>query len=218
MNRTLVLAAVAAALSGCTTIGKQPLSEAALSELRGQPVAQTTRKLPDFAAMTPTKAAFGMLGAVATISAGNAIIAENRISDPADAVAAGLASALAGRYAAKVVASPIAVSSDDAGQVAAATDGSARFVVDVQTINWSFVYFPTDWTHYRVIYTAKARLIDTQSKSVVAEGFCKRIPESNVDAPTYDDLVSNQAAGLKAQLASAADECLKTLKAEMLRI
>jgi hypothetical protein len=69
-----------------------------------------------------------------------------------------------------------------------------------------------------LIYTAKARLIDTQTRAVVAEGFCKRIPETNTNAPTYEQLLLNDAALLKQELSKAASECVRTLKTEMLSL
>jgi hypothetical protein len=218
MNKLLLLAAAGLTLTGCATYEKRPVSQDAAKELRGQSVATTTRKLPDFTAMTPTKAAFGLLGAAAMVSDGNNIVNTNKVADPANAIASRLSSALSASYAASVAPTPVAVTSDDVAAIAAGTNGAARFVLDVQTINWSFVYFPTAWGSYRVIYTAKARLIDTTAKTVVAEGFCKRIPEDSTNAPSYDDLVANEATRLKSELALATEECVKTLKAEMLAV
>ena len=218
MNKLLLLAAAGLTLSGCATYEKRPVSQDAAKELRGQSVAVTTRKVPDFSAMTPTKAAFGLLGAAAMVSDGNNIIATNKVADPANAIASSLSAALSTAYGTTVAPTPVTANSDDVAAIAAGTQGAARFVVDVQTINWSFVYFPSAWGSYRVIYTAKARLIDAQSKTVVAEGFCKRVPEDSKNAPSYDDLVANEAARLKSELALATDECVKTLKAEMLAV
>lgn len=218
MRNFLVLSLITVAASGCTTINRQPVNSKAVSDLKNQTIVQTARKVPDFAAMTAGKAAFALLGAIAMISEGNSIVANNKVADPADSIATGLAAALSNAYGVRVVTPPVVVSSDDVGQVAQASIGAARFVIDVQTINWSFGYFPTDWTHYRVIYTAKARLIDSQSKSVVAEGFCKRIPETNANAPTYDELLANQAALLKSELSLATEACVKSLKSEMLSL
>lgn len=86
-----------------------------------------------------------------------------------------------------LVTPPVKVGVKDSAQITSSANDAVRYVIDAKTINWSIGYFPTDWTHYRTIYTAKARLINVQTKDVVAEGFCKHIPESNVNAPTYDD-------------------------------
>ena len=218
MRKLLTLSLIAIAASGCTTINKQALSPTAASDLKNQTIVKTSRTAPNFAAMTAGKAAFAILGAAAMISEGNQLVASNKVEDPADSIATQLATALSDAHGLRIVTSPVPVSSDDADQVAQASAAVARFAIDVQTLNWSFAYFPTDWSHYRVIYTAKARLIDSQSKAVISEGFCKRIPESNTNAPTYDALLANQAALLKSELSSAAEECVRSLKSEMLSL
>ncbi len=88
----------------------------------------------------------------------------------------------------------------------------------MQTINWSFGYFPTDWNSYRVMYSAKAQLLERSTGKVVAEGFCSRVPEATEDAPSHETLLADNAAVLKRELNLAADECIATLKATMLRI
>jgi len=218
MRRLLVISVAAAMLGGCASINKQPLSSAASATLKGQTVVQSSRKLPDFGAMTPGKAMFGVLGAVAMISEGNKLVATHQVADPANAIARELAAALASAHDLRIVQNPAPVSAQEASALAGELGGKARLLVDVQTVNWSFVYFPTNWSRYRVMYTANARLVDLEAKRVVAEGFCKRIPETDAGAPTYDELMAEGASGLKRELSRAADECVKSLKSEMLGI
>ena len=61
----------------------------------------------------------------------------------------------------------------------------------------SYYDFPTDWNNYRVIYSAKLRVVDTRSQTAVAEGFCSSIPEQDENSPTYDELMADRAARLK---------------------
>lgn len=218
MQRITTLLASVAILTGCATANKQPIDSKALATLKNETVTYTVRKKPDFAAMTPGKAAFALIGAFAMISEGNKLVSDNNVPDPADAISVGLAQALEANQGARLAMPPVSVTADDADQLAGSAKGKARFVIDAKTINWSFVYFPTDWTHYRVIYSAKARLIDADRKVVVAEGFCSRVPKTNENAPTYDELLANDASVLKNELALAAQECVKTLKAEMLSV
>jgi hypothetical protein len=214
--RALVISALSIALvSGCTTINKQALAPASTTLLQNQTVTQTVRKKPDFAAFTVANATFGLVGALAAISKGNDIIALNRIDDPADAIAAGLSQALSAKHGTRVAAPPIAINDDDAKQIAATAKGKARFVVDVQTINWGFNYFPTDWTHYRVHYSGKARLIDVETNAVIAEGGCGQMPESNANAPTYDEMMANSAARLRKELGRSVALCIRSLNKEM---
>jgi len=218
MRFAAVVAIIAMSITGCTTFNKQTIDSKSATEIKKQTVAYTTRKKPDFTAMTAGKAAFAVIGAIAMINEGNSIVASNNIPDPADAIAAGLAKALNTAHGARLVTPPVSIETDEASQIIARANGVARYVLDVQTTNWSFAYFPGDWSHYRVIYFAKARLIDTQTKQVVAEGMCKRVPESITDAPTYDELLARQAARLKSELVAATGECVQVLKKEMLAL
>lgn len=216
MRKTILALIAATAMSGCASFKQQAIEKKSVAGLKGQTVTYTTREKPDFAAMTAGKAAFALVGAIAMITEGNNIISANNIPDPADAIATGLAKELEIAYGAQLITPPTKVSTDDSAKIASNMEGAARYVIDVQTINWSFGYFPTDWTHYRVLYTAKARLIDIQTKDTIAEGFCKHIPESNVNAPTYEELVAKQAVGLKNNLNLITQECINSMKTQML--
>ncbi len=216
MRNITLLLAFTTTLSGCASLNEKSIDKQTAVEIQGQTVTYTVRKKPNFSAITAGKATFALLGAVAMISTGNSIITTNNVADPADIIAAGLAKELENAYAVRLVTPPTSVSENDADHVTESVNGAARFVIDAQTIDWSFTYFPTDWTHYRVMYMAKSRLIDVRTKVVVAEGFCKHIPDGNSNAPTYDELLANDAARLKSELNSAASECIKSMKAQML--
>lgn len=218
MKKILLIVAAAVISTGCASVSKVPMAAATGSAMKEQTVTQTARPKPAFTAMTAGKAAFGMLGAMAMISAGNDIIAGNQVADPADEIARGLADALKTSRGARIAPGATSVSVDDPAAISAAVGGAAKYVLDVQTVGWSFGYFPTDWTHYRVMYTAKARLIDTTSKSVVAEGGCSRMPDTNAGAPTYNELMADNAARLKKELSIAAGICTSQLKTEMLAL
>ena len=99
-----------------------------------------------------------------------------------------------------------------------ASNPGADYVLDVQTLNWSFAYFPTNWTHYRVMYAARVRLIDATSKAVVAEAGCRSVPSDDKDAPTYDQLLADKAALLKSHLAKAAAACADQVARETFKV
>ncbi len=216
MRKILLVSSVAMIATGCATVTKQTISAQSAAVLKHQTITSTTRAVPSFTAFSPGNAVFGLIGGLAAVSNGNSIVAKNNVADPAPAIAAGLMAVLTNSHGTRVVTPAVAVSGDDPSQVANAARGAARFVLDVQTTGWTMLYFSSNWTHYHLMYSAKARLIDTETKNVVAEGVCKHFPESDVGAPTYDEFVDNQAAGLKKELALAADNCVQTLAAEML--
>jgi len=205
-------------LAGCAAPPTQRIDGQALSAVRGQSVATTQRTKADFTTLSPGNAMFGMLGAVAGISEGKRIVTENKVEDPANAIAAALARSLQTGQGAQVVPQPLAIDTDDVARIANAAKGKARFIVDVKTTTWSSGYFPFDWTHYRVMYAANARLIDTETQKVLAQGTCRQVPETNAGAPTSSELFGQGAARLKTIIAAHAQTCLDSLRRDMLGI
>lgn len=212
-----MLLCAAVLTTGCVSVNNRPLADSSAASLSGAEIAQTTRERPSFSAMTAGKAAFGLLGAAAMISAGNAVVTDNDIKDPAGKIGEALVVALAEKHGAKPSDARVSATSGKASEIVRDAPSSTRFVLDVQTINWSYGYFPTDWNSYRVIYSAKAQLIERSSGTVVAEGFCSRVPEESDDAPSHDALLADGAAVLKRELDLATESCISTLKATMLR-
>nr|WP_036230436.1 hypothetical protein [Massilia sp. JS1662] len=202
-------------LAGCASMpAPRPLDTAGLAAVRNQTVAVTVRPKPGFSVLTPSNAGLAGIG-IFVGDDGNRIIAEHRVADPADAIAQALARALHDAHGGQPVAAPIAVDDRDVARIAAQAKGKARFVIDVETRAWRMSYFPTDWTHYQVPYIAVARLIDADTAGVLAESTCNLAPETNAGAPTYDDLVANGAAGLKASLAASAATCAARFRRDM---
>jgi hypothetical protein len=170
---------------------------------------------PSFLAQTPGKAMFGLLGVAAMVSAGNKIAADDGLEDPATAIGAALSTELSRRYGARLSTSPIAVV-DDERAVKAAGGPRADLILDVRTSGWGFIYFPDDWSHYRVDYAVKLRLIDAKTKRPIAEGVCATPTDQNEDAPTYDELLANAGQRLKEELQSAAKFCVSKLSSDVL--
>lgn len=201
MRQLIVLVAGLVTLTSCVSTKIVPLQQARMASLQGKTLTVAKREKPAFAAITAGKAAFGLIGATAMLVKGNSIVQGNNIEDPAEYIASELAGDLASAHAMAVV----------------PAESGADFLLDVRTVNWSFTYFPTDWNSYRVIYSAKLKLIDTRSRKVLAEGFCARIPEQTDSAPGYDELLADQAARLKQELTAGADHCIAELRAKVLR-
>lgn len=220
MKKWIVPIAAAMLLSGCVSTATKTIDAQAMSAVRNQTIVRTARDMPDFGEMTPAKAPFGLLGAAAAISEGNKAVANNRIADPAVAIADALLGAMQSSHGTQVVASPVRIDSEDPARIAGLAKGKARYVLDVRTLMWQMIYFPTDWTHYQVLYTAKARLIDVDAGTVVAEAFCKQAPESNANAnaPSFDEMLALNAARLKATNAAHAQACASSFGRDMLAL
>jgi hypothetical protein len=208
--------ALVAILTGCVSTKIVPVDNKQLAALNGGTSAMSQREKPSFAAGTAGKAMFGALGGAAMIAAGNEIVRDNQIEDPAGYIANKLLPDFAAANGLKLVSSTSTASGTDVAQLAKQYS-NVDLLFDVQTINWSFVYFPTNWNHYRVIYSAKLRLIDTKHGKLIADGFCARVPNETPDAPTREELLADHAARLKKELATAADYCIGEFRSKVLQ-
>jgi hypothetical protein len=215
MKKLLVLLG-AVLLGGCVSTREVATPAGVLESLRGRTLTVATYKKPDFSAMTYGRAMIGgLIGAGVMLSEGNAVIAQNDVPDPAQAVAAKLAPMLS----AKLMAPGVNFLKDrdakgDTEDVLSAAVNQNGVVMDVETINWSFLYYPLDWTHYRVVMVMRARIIDAQSGKRLAQAPCQYLSNEN-SPPTYDEMLADHAAKLKSMLAAGAEICaagmMKTL-------
>ncbi len=217
MNRLLFIMLISVLTSACVSTENIALNSDNHKKIKGQSLSETVRDKPPFAATTPGKAAFGVLGAAAMISEGNAIIAANNVEDPALYIS----NILAGDFAREneltlVPNTTAALKSEKVGEIAKQYP-YADYVLDIRTINWSFGYF-LNLKHYRVIYSAKLRLIDTKSGITVAEGFCSRVPDKTNDSPTYGELLADNAYILKSELRIAANKCIDEFRKNILHL
>jgi hypothetical protein len=216
MFKQLAVLAGVCVLTGCVSTKNVKADLAGLQAGGVRSVATTLREKPTFMAMTAGKAAIGgLIGAAAMAASGNSIVRENEVADPATYIADQLANDLAMRLGAQKRPSSTTVTKAVKPGELATVYGEGDLLLDVQTIGWSFGYFPTDWNNYRVMYSAKLRVIDTRTRKMVAEGFCARVPEKNAEAPSHDQLLADKAARLKGELRIAADYCIDQFKANV---
>jgi hypothetical protein len=216
MSRLLVVVA-AVMTAGCVSVEQIPMNASSADAIKDKEIALSERAKPEFVAMTSTNGLFGPIGAAASVSGGNELVKKHGIEDPALYIAHTLAADLQSRYNARLSPKAVPIASDDIAEAVENANG-ADLVLDVRTLNWSFVYSPISWGKYRVIYSARLRLVDAKSARVVAEGGCRRVPEHTAQAPTYDKLVANSAERLKQELKTAADFCISEFKAKTLAL
>ena len=202
-------------LTACVSTRTTGVSNDSASAMHGKSMAISQRAKPDFSAMTAGKAMFAMVGAFAMISAGNKIVADNNIEDPGPFVADQLRQAFENKYGLVAAAgtAPLADTMDT--RKLASLYAAGDFVLDVQTVNWSFLYRP-NLTHYRVLYSVKVRLIETHGAKLLAEAFCYRKDDDDKNPPTHEELLANQAALLKTRLHDHAVECAGELTNKLL--
>ncbi|HEY1181930.1 MAG TPA: hypothetical protein VGE56_06485 [Rhodocyclaceae bacterium] len=209
--------AIALLTSACATVEHKPMTKEASEALRERSLIQSQYEKADFVAFTAGKAAFAMLGAVAAISEGNEIVTENDIADPAIAISKGLADKLTSTRSVKTVSSQIVAKSDSLDDLVKTYIG-ADYILDIKTFGWMFLYYPTDWSHYKVQYSARLRLIDTSTKQVIAETMCQTVQGDDKNPPTKDQLLENKASLLKSYLSKATDGCIEVLSKDVLML
>jgi hypothetical protein len=203
-------------LVGCVSTRNVTVTNERTQAWPGKTIAVTSRPRADFVAMTAGKAAFALVGAIAMIEAGNAIVKENDIQDPSPVLAKGLLDEARTRYGVVDAATAtVAVDSTDIPKLAHADNG-ADLLIDVQSMGSQFRYFPVDWSHYAVDSSFKVRLIDVRASSLIAEGFCRQTTDKDPSPPTRDELLADHAARLKAILSAQRDACLTQLKKDVL--
>jgi hypothetical protein len=206
----IILISLTCLIYGCTTIEHKSLDKTSHDELIGKTIQTSLYDAPSFIAHTTTSGLFvGLVGATASIIRGNKIVEEHSIKDPASEIARNVANDISSWYGLEVRQDESTLSTSDNLETLKTTYGSADYLLDVKTISWGFRYFPTDWNNYQVFYGAKMRFIRMRDLTVLAEEGCEYKPSSSDtdDAPTYDDLLSDNAKVLKDGLQAAVSYC-----------
>jgi len=207
MRHVVLLMSVVFILAGCISTPKNAVSVTNVSAWRGKTVVLTERPRAGFMATTPAKAMFAVAGAVAAISAGGSIVKENGIEDPAPRVARELLQAAQQRYGVRPASlAPIKIDTTDTKALASAAQG-ADLLIDVQLISQQFVYFPTDWGHYRVFEGFVLRVIDVHTGALLGGGKCGRDSSKDGPPPTYKEMLDHEAQLLKTILTKETDSC-----------
>lgn len=197
------------AIIGCATVKPVPLSNEAALNIKGKTCEISRNETPGFQASTAAKAAFGPLGAGAAFSEGKEIVAKYNIEDPAVYISQELAKTLHEKLSVNVLPASSVVCANNDIDTLCSTYKNGDIILDVRTVNWFFAYYPTVWTKYRIAYVAHFRIIDTKTKEVLAEEtFGKLTDEDTSVAPTYDELLNNNAERLKSEIRKLADEAI----------
>lgn len=146
------------------------------------------------------------------ISSGNSIVEENGVKDPSEYIIASLEKEISEKYdLAELDSRGHMINTRNPSEIASAYPES-DLIIDVETTGWGFTHFSTDWNNYRVLYSAKLRLIDTKKETILAEGYCSRVPDKDDSAPSYEDLLADKAARLKSELHEAANYCIEEFR------
>lgn len=72
--------------------------------------------------------------------------------------------------------------------------------------------------HYGVTYRGTLRLIDTRTRTLIAEGNCTSLPVDSTDAPDYEELLAHNARLLKAALTTLEQFCTDDYRTRILGV
>ena len=195
-----------------------PLPESAAAGLAGKTLVVTRHAKPSFVAMTAGKAMFALVGAAAMISAGNKIVADNAIADPADILERELAPALARHYGMTLQPSANRTVTEVKPAKIAATQFGTDFILDIRSGGWMFVYYPTDWNSYWAAYSAQVQLIDARSGAVVSTLACNTGTNKHPNSPSREAMLANGAALLKDMTQGFGWNCTQLLAKEQFHL
>ena len=215
MTRLFVLLCILI-LSSCAGTQTVPLDKALLPALKSNKLTLITHESPSFVAMTSGKGMFAVVGVGAAVSAGNQLVKDNQIEDPAAEIGRQLALDLDVRLGLEVDSGKsMKVESTEIADIAKAASGK-DYALDVETVGWSFIYDGFSFSEYIVGYSVKTRLIDVKKKKAVSKGMCsydtKSAGKPNV---SYETLVENDAAYIKQALQDATVFCVEKFKKEI---
>lgn len=194
----------ACGVPGTTLLSKGDLAFDTAKIFTKKRIAIETGGMPDFRAKEPTSGimAGGMAGQIAAATAGNQIVSENGVPNPAEQVGANIRAALANRNNASAAASRLA----------------ADLVIEVDAYDWTVATYSQDPSKYYIVFSAIARMKDAQSEEVLGQTTCKNvITETQAPtAPTYEEMMANGAARLKSEMAEITRKCADQIIAKSL--
>ncbi|MBT8103978.1 MAG: hypothetical protein KJO95_13485 [Gammaproteobacteria bacterium] len=188
-----------------------------MSSLNGKTVTLVQRESPSFVAMTSGKGMFAVAGVGAAAVAGNNLVKDAQIEDPANVIRSTLGDELVKRHGVSIVGhSDAVVSSDDVADVVLAAADS-DYALDVVTNGWSYMYDGFKFSDYFVGYSARLRLIDVATSTVLASGMCAYdAKKAGKSAVPHDTLIADNAAYIKQELADATGSCVQQFNSAVL--
>jgi hypothetical protein len=216
--RTLaMMLIVAPAVVGCASIPTQSVSNQSMAAWKGKTVAFTSRPRPSMVMMTAGKGALGLIGVAAGVSAGNALVKEDKIPDPAPVVADELLQIAEKQYGVVPAGlAPPAVDTRNVAELAKAGKG-ADLLFDVESLGQGINYYPTDWSHYWLMSGLILRVVDVHTGNVVGEAVCRQNSQHQPNPPNKKELLANEGQLLKSMIAAQSDACRDEFAEHVLR-
>ena len=203
-------------VAGCAGTQKIAVDRTILPTLKGKTLIQVQRETPTFIAMTSGKGMFALAGVGAAAVAGNQLIKDSQIKDPARLISKSIAETLSSDYLLiNNGQTDTVLDSHDRSKIVTAAKGN-DYALDIVTNGWSFIYDGFKFSEYIVGCSVKLRMIDVQNEKSIAEGLCaystKLAGKPNV---SYKKLLENDAAYIKQTLVDATEFCTNQFMVEL---
>jgi len=195
-KRCLLVALFLVSLTAGAKERAVPISDKVGAQLTGRSIVVTRHEKPSFNAMTPGTAAFGLIGVGAANSAGNKIVEENGVADPAEVLVDSLVPAVVKKYGLQWDPSVKPVVDTKKPKEIAAAQSGVDYVLDVRSEGWRYAY-TGKLSRYWVGYSAEVRLIDAKSGVVVSNMACDSDTRKHSIKPTRDEFLEDRAQLLK---------------------
>jgi hypothetical protein len=153
------------------------------------------------------------------VKAGNDFVKENEISDPTLLLRDRLGAMLQDAYGLQVKPVDATVTEEKKpAKIAALHAEDADVVLSVRSLGWNYAYYPTDWNHYWVGYSAEVQLIDAKTGKSLSQANCGANTQANPIKPSLDNLRADRAQLTKDILNGLGWLCVQLLAKEQLKI
>ncbi|MGI9344042.1 MAG: hypothetical protein ACR2QV_14470 [Gammaproteobacteria bacterium] len=208
--KTLLISVACIAVAACAAPQSKPIAPETLSSFQGKSLSLVQGDTPSFVAMTSGKGMFAVAGVGAAAAAGNDLVEEAEIEDPAIKISRSLARRLTADHALSLRGPTLrSEDADEAAEIAQLAKGS-DYALEVATSGWTYMYDGFKFGDYFVNYSSKLRLIDVSSSEVISSGLCNYNGKlAGKSAVTHEKLLENDAAYIKKELADAKDFCVQ---------
>lgn len=213
--RNIILVTILLALTGCASVKNIPIDPAKRSDLQNKKLLVVQHETPSFVALTRGKGAFALAGVLAAIEAGDELVKQENLIDPAVLTSAKLSHAMSSKFNLSTSIHPEKVSTDELSKLSELTTHQ-DYLIHLKTVGWSFHY--EAFGDYVFGFGIQFRLIDPNNLKTLAEGHCRYPLDTKAETATvpYEELVGNNAAYIKKQLSEGADFCSKHLISTLL--
>jgi hypothetical protein len=207
--KAFIISILCVAAAGCAAPQTKPIAQETLSSFNGKSLSLVQGETPSFVAMTSGKGMFAVAGVGAAAAAGNDLVEEAELEDPAIKISRSLARRLTADHALSLRGPTLSSGgSDEVAEIAQLARGS-DYALEVATSGWTYMYDGFKFGDYFVNYSSKLRLIDVKTSEVISSGFCNYSGKQAGKSPvTHEKLLADDAAYIKQELAAAKEFCV----------